>query len=399
MIQTTESLTADCCIVGGGPAGLMLGYLLARAGVKVIVAEKHADFLRDFRGDTIHPSTLQVMHQLGLLNDLLQLPHQRVERLKAEISGEEVTLADFSRLPVKCKFIAFMPQWDFLNFLATHAGAFPGFTLLQSSAFDDFIYQDEQISGARLLAAGKPIDIHASLVIGCDGRHSRVREKAQLSSQSFGAPRDVVWFQLDKRDNDPQWGVGHKGPKQNFIMIDRGHFWQCGYSILKGQFSELAEAGIEAFKQQVAAVAPFPASRMEELTHWSQLRLLDIQIDRLDHWAKQGVLCIGDAAHAMSPIGGVGINLAIQDAVAAANILTRSLLQGGVTLNQLNKVQRRRQFPTRATQFIQIKMSGKKRESGQSSPLPRIIKRYRFLPYIFGWIIGLGFRRERPRRI
>jgi len=399
MIQTTESLTADCCIVGGGPAGLMLGYLLARAGVKVIVAEKHADFLRDFRGDTIHPSTLQVMHQLGLLNDLLQIPHQRVERLKAEISGEEVTLADFSRLPVKCKFIAFMPQWDFLNFLATHASAFPGFTLLQSSAFDDFIYQDEQISGARLLAAGKPIDIHASLVIGCDGRHSRVREKAQLSSQSFGAPRDVVWFQLDKRDNDPQWDMGHKGPKQNFIMIDRGHFWQCGYSILKGQFSELAEVGIEAFKQQVATVAPFPASRMEALAHWSQLRLLDIRIDRLDHWAKQGVLCIGDAAHAMSPVGGVGVNLAIQDAVAAANILTRSLLRGGVTLNQLNKVQRRRQFPTRATQFIQIKMSGKKRESSQSSPLPRIIKRYRFLPYIFGWIIGLGFRRERPRRI
>lgn len=399
MVQTTDSLTTDCCIVGGGPAGLMLGYLLARAGVKVIVVEKHADFLRDFRGDTIHPSTLQVMHQLGLLDDLLQLPHQRAERLKADIDGEEVTLADFSRLPVMCKFMAFMPQWDFLNFLATRAGAFPGFTLLQSCSFDDFIYQDGQISGARLLADGKPLDIHARLVVGCDGRSSRVREKARLNGQSFGAPRDVVWFQLNKRDDDPQWGMGHKGPKQNFIMIDRGHFWQCGYSIVKGQFPALAEAGIEAFKQQVTTVAPFPDSRLEELTDWSQLRLLDIRIDRLDHWAKRGVLCIGDAAHAMSPIGGVGVNLAIQDAVATANILTRPLLRGNITLAQLNKVQRRRQFPTRATQFIQIKMSGKKRQPGQSSPLPRIIKRYRFLPYIFGWIIGLGFRREKPQRL
>lgn len=399
MVQTTGSLTTDCCIVGGGPAGLMLGYLLARAGVKVIVVEKHADFLRDFRGDTIHPSTLQIMHQLGLLEELLQLPHQRTERLKAEIGGEEVTLADFSRLPVKCKFIAFMPQWDFLNFLANRARAFPGFTLLQSCSFEDFIYQEQQISGAHLMMEDLPLDIHASLVIGCDGRHSKVRAKAGLTGQSFGAPRDVVWFQLDKRDTDPQWGMGHKGPKQNFIMIDRGHFWQCGYSIVKGQYPELAEAGIEAFKQQVAAVAPFPVSRMEELTHWNQLRLLDIRIDRLDHWAKQGVLCIGDAAHAMSPIGGVGVNLAIQDAVATANLLTRSLLRGKVTQKQLNKVQRRRQFPTRATQFIQIKMSGKKREPGQSSPLPRIIKRYRFLPYIFGWIIGLGFRREKPHHL
>lgn len=398
MIKTTETRSADCCIVGGGPAGLMLGYLLGRAGVKVIVIEKHADFLRDFRGDTIHPSTLQIMHQLGLLDDLLQLPHQRAERLQAEIDGEEVTLADFSRLPVKCKFIAFMPQWDFLNFMASRAKAFPNFTLLTSCAFDDLINEDGRVCGVRALNGSQSIEIRTLLVVGCDGRHSQVREKAQLKGQSFGAPRDVVWFQLDKCEDDPHWGMGHKGPKQNFIMIDRGHFWQCGYSILKGQFSELADAGIEAFKQQVAVVAPFPAERMGSLTEWSQLRLLDIRIDRLDHWAKEGLLCIGDAAHAMSPIGGVGVNLAIQDAVAAANILTRPLQRGEVTLSQLNKVQRRRQFPTRATQFIQIKMSGKKREPGQSSPLPRVIKRYRFLPFIFGWIIGLGFRRETPRR-
>lgn len=398
MVQATESLTTDCCIVGGGPAGLMLGYLLARSGVKVIVVEKHADFLRDFRGDTIHPSTLEVMHQLGLLEDLLQLPHQRAERLKAEVAGEEVTLADFSRLPVKCKFIAFMPQWDFLNFLASRARAFPGFTLLQSSAFDDFLYTDQQVSGARIVTEGQSLNIHAQLVVGCDGRHSSVREKGLFTGRSFGSPRDVVWFRLDKRPDDPQWGMGHKGPKQNFIMIDRGDFWQCGYSILKGQFHELARAGIEAFKQQVSTIAPFPATRLDELAEWSQLRLLEIHINRLDQWAKPGVLCIGDAAHAMSPIGGVGVNLAIQDAVATANILTQPLLHGDVPLKQLHKIQKRRQFPTRATQFIQIKMAGKKREPGQSSPLPGIIKRYRFLPYIFGWIIGLGFRRETPNR-
>ncbi|MBK0035767.1 FAD-dependent oxidoreductase [Erwinia sp. S43] len=399
MDRTAETLTADCCIVGGGPAGLMLGYLLARAGVQVVVLEKHADFLRDFRGDTIHPSTLQIMHHLGLLEDLLKLPHQRAEKLQAEVGGEEVTLANFTRLPVKCKFIAFMPQWDFLNFLAERASALPGFTLLQSCAFDDLITADGRVCGVRAIANGQTREVRARLVVGCDGRHSKVREKAQLSGKSFGAPRDVVWFRLDKREEDPQWGMGHKGPKQNFIMIDRGSFWQCGYSITKGQFGELEAAGIDAFKQHVATVSPFPADRLAELDRWSKLRLLEIRIDRLDSWAKEGLLCIGDAAHAMSPIGGVGVNLAIQDAVSTANLLTRPLLNGEVSLHQLNKVQRRRQFPTCATQFIQIKMSGKKREPGQTSPIPRIVKRYRFLPYVFGWMIGLGFRRETPRRV
>lgn len=397
MTQAVSSLTTDCCIVGGGPAGLMLGYLLARAGVKVVVLEKHPDFLRDFRGDTIHPSTLQIMHQLGLLDELLTLPHQKAERLQAEVGGEEVTLADFRRLPVKCRYIAFMPQWDFLNFLAAKARALPGFTLLQSTAFGDLRYDGDRVCGVSALNGEQRVEIAAQLVVGCDGRHSRVRQQAGLTGQSFGAPRDVVWFRLDKQADDPQWGMGHKGPKQNFIMIDRGDFWQCGYSIMKGEYAQLSQGEVAAFKQQIADVAPFSAERLGQLQSWQDFRLLEIKIDRLDAWAKPGLLCIGDAAHAMSPIGGVGVNLAIQDAVAAANLLSRPLLTGSVSLQQLNKVQQRRAFPTRATQFIQIKMSGKKRPEGQPSPLPRIIKRYRFLPYVFGWIIGLGFRRETPR--
>ncbi|MCQ4104826.1 FAD-dependent oxidoreductase [Erwinia persicina] len=393
-----ERLTTDCCIAGGGPAGLMLGYLLARAGVQVVVIEKHDDFLRDFRGDTIHPSTLQIMHHLGLLDELLRLPHQRAPRLEAEIGGEEVTLADFSRLPVKCRFMAFMPQWDFLNFLKEKAAALPTFSFYPATAFSELLHDADRVAGVRATHASGSSEIRAALVVGCDGRHSRVRQQAGLTGQSFGSPRDVLWFPLNKRDDDPEWNTGHKGPKQNFIMLDRGSYWQCGYSITKGDYEPIKENGIEAFKQQVAAVAPFPAERMAELTDWQPVKLLDIRIDRLDAWMKPGVLCIGDAAHAMSPIGGVGVNLAIQDAVAAANILTPALRSGSVPLRLLKKVQQRRQFPTRATQFIQIKMSGKKRKEGESSPLPRIIKRFPFLPYVFGWIIGLGFRREKPRR-
>ncbi|ATZ11891.1 FAD-dependent oxidoreductase [Erwinia amylovora] len=397
--STPEVLTTDCCIVGGGPAGLMLGYLLARAGVQVIVIEKHSDFLRDFRGDTIHPSTLEIMHHLGLLEELLRLPHQQLSRLQAEIAGEEITLADFSLLPVKCRFMAFMPQWDFLNFLSARASAMPNFTLRQSTALSDLIYDGDTVCGVRAMSAGSPCEIRARLVAGCDGRHSMVRQLAGLTGQSFGSPRDVLWFQLNKCADDPAWNTGHKGPKQNFIMLDRGSFWQCGYTIDKGQYAAIKEAGIDCFKQQVAAVAPFPLARLQPLTEWQQFRLLDIRIDRLDNWMKPGVLCIGDAAHAMSPIGGVGVNLAIQDAVASANYLAAALRKGDVSLRLLKKVQQRRQFPTRATQFIQIKMSGKKRNDDQPSPLPRIIKRFPFLPWIFGWIIGLGFRREKPRRI
>ena len=389
-----KTLHTDCCIAGGGPAGLMLGYLLARAGVNVIVIEKHADFLRDFRGDTIHPSTLEVMHQLGLLDELLTLPHQRAEKLQAEVGGEEITMADFSRLPVRCRFIAFMPQWDFLDFLARKARAWDNFTLLQETGFADFIKEGDRVTGLTTLQGHT---IHAPLVVGADGRHSQVRAKAGLTSQSFGAPRDVLWFSLPKHPDDPALGMGHKGPKQNFIVIDRGDYWQCGYTIEKGEFERLKAGDVAAFITRLAEVAPFSEARLQVLTHWGMFHLLSIRIDRLDSWCRPGVLCIGDAAHAMSPIGGVGVNLAIQDAVATANLLTPSLLRGRVSLKTLQKVQRRRQFPTVATQFLQIKMSSKKRTRSAPSKVPQFISRYPFLRHLFGRLIGLGFRPERPR--
>ena len=396
-VAQENAISADCCIVGGGPAGLMLGYLLARAGLRAVVIEKHPDFLRDFRGDTIHPSTLEIMRQLGLLDELLTLPHQRAEKLQAEVAGEEITMADFSRLPVECRFIAFMPQWDFLNFLAKKAAEFPGFTLLQSTEFNDFIYENGVISGVKTLQGNECHIIRTALVVGADGRNSQVKAKAGLTGKSFGAPRDVLWFRLEKHPDDPQLGMGHKGPKQNFIVIDRGDYWQCGYTIQKNQLDELKLAGFDALKSTMAQVAPFGAERMAEVDEWDKLKLLSIRIDRLDRWMKPGVLCIGDAAHAMSPIGGVGVNLAIQDAVAAANMLTKPLQQGNVALHDLQKVQQRRQFPTVATQFLQIKMSSNKRKRSTPSKVPQIISRFPLLRHLFGRLIGLGFRTEKPR--
>lgn len=395
--EANAILNTDCCIVGGGPAGLMLGYLLVRAGLRVVVIEKHADFLRDFRGDTIHPSTLEIMHQLGLLEALLQLPHQRAEKLQAEIAGQEVTMADFSRLPVQCRFIAFMPQWDFLNFLAQQSAGYAGFTLLQSTTFERFIDNQGRVAGIHAITEQGPVEIRAQLVVGADGRNSAVRAAAGLTSRAFGASRDVVWFRLDKQQGDPVWGMGHKGPRQNFIVIDRGEYWQCGYTIPKGEFEELQVAGLDQFKAAIAQVAPFGVARLSQLKEWQQFKLLSIRIDRLDSWMKPGLLCIGDAAHAMSPIGGVGVNLAIQDAVAAANYLTQPLRHGEVTLRDLARVQKRRQFPTVATQFLQIKMSSNKRKPGKKSNMPTLIRRFPFLRFVFGRLIGLGFRMEKPR--
>ncbi|PRD42529.1 hypothetical protein C5748_15585 [Phyllobacterium phragmitis] len=395
-------LETRCCIVGAGPAGLMLGYLLARAGVDVVVLEKHEDFLRDFRGDTIHPSTLEIMNQLGLLEAFLQLPHQKAYQLHAEIGGRSVTIADFSRLPCKAKFIAFMPQWDFLDFLAEKAAEFSNFRLIMDAEINDLVREDGAVKGIVACGAEGPFTVRADLVVGADGRNSTVRQKAAMPVQSFGTPTDVLWMKLTHLPDDPVQAMGHVGPKQGFVMIDRDDYWQCGYIIRKQSFDDLKAQGLPRFRQLLAEAAPFPAQRFEEITDWDQVHLLSVRVDRLKQWWKPGVLCIGDAAHAMSPIGGIGVNLAVQDAVAAANILAGPLREKRLTARHLARVQRRRSFPTWATQRLQLMMRKRRRRGGtdaaertQTSGVMQKIARRPWLAHVAGRLIGLGFRPER----
>ncbi|CAM4010448.1 FAD-dependent oxidoreductase [Rahnella victoriana] len=398
--NTETSTAASCCIVGGGPAGLMLGYLLARQGIDVTVLEKHRDFLRDFRGDTIHPSTLDIIWQLGFLDEFLALPHQRAEKLYGEINGKETTLADFSHLPTQCKFIAFMPQWDFLNFIASKAAQLPNFRLIHNAQVLSLLENTGQVSGVVADVNGETRHFDADLVVGCDGRNSVVREQAGMEIRRYGAPRDVLWLKINKRPDDPQWSMGHRGPKKNFIMIDRGDYWQCGYSIPKDSLDTLKAQGIAPFLDLLAEVSPFERARLEEdITGWDDVRLLVIRIDRLKEWAKPGLLCIGDAAHAMSPIGGVGVNLAIQDAVATANIITEPLKAGRLTLRHLKRIQRRRTFPTWATQALQIMISkaGQKKRTRPPSRMELWLRGRKFIPFLFGRLIGVGFYREIPK--
>lgn len=397
-----ETINTDIVVVGAGPAGLMAAFLLARQGRQVVLLEKHGDFLRDFRGDTIHPSTLDLIDQLGFLDEFLKLPHTRAEKLNAEINGKNITIADFSKLSTKCKFIAFMPQWEFLNFLSEKAKQFDNFRIIMNCQSQDLIWQDGKITGVTAKTYEGDITVKAGLTIAADGRNSKLRQQSGLELQEFGAASNVLWMKLSHQSEDPPYTMGHGGPRQGFILIDRGDYWQCGFVIPKGSFEELKAKGLEHFREEVSRFSPLPQSRMDEITSWDDVHLLSIRINRLTQWWQPGLIFIGDAAHAMSPIGGVGVNLAIQDAVAATNILKTPLQKHKVTPKDLAKVQKRRSFPTKATQKLQLMMqkSSQRRnidpEKKKGPPsFMRYIAKWPPLAHFAGRIVGMGFRSEK----
>jgi len=399
--MSVREVSVRCCIAGGRPAGMMLGLLLARAGVAVMVLEKHADFLRDFRGDTIHPSTLEVMHELGILEEFLQRPHQEVRTLGAQVGDVFLQIADFEHLPTHCRFVALMPQWDFLNFIAEHAKRYPGFQLEMEAEATALIEEGARVTGLRAETPQGGLTVHADLVVGADGRHSIVREKAGLEITNLGAPMDVLWMRLSRRSGDPGQTLGRVDTGRIFVMLNREDYWQCAYVIPKGGFDQIRQSGLALFRDEIVRLAPYLRDRVGELTDWLDIKLLTVAVDRLRVWHRPGLLCIGDAAHAMSPIGGVGINLAIQDAVAAANIMAPRLRQGAPSDEDLRAVQRRREFPTRATQqlqlFIQSRVIGRVLESTErlSPPLAlRLLDQWSLLRRIPARLVGLGFRPE-----
>jgi 2-polyprenyl-6-methoxyphenol hydroxylase-like FAD-dependent oxidoreductase len=344
----------QCCIAGGGPAGMMLGFLLARAGVDVLVLEKHADFFRDFRGDTVHPSTLELVYELGLIDKFLELPHQKVETLTGQVGAEHLKMVDFRHLPTHCKFIVLMPQWDFLNFVAQHARRYKTFELRMETEATELIEEGRRIVGLRAKTRDGTLTIRADLVVGCDGRHSTVREKAGFECDDYGAPMDVLWFRMSRQQSDTTDTFGHIEAGKLMVMLDRGDYWQCAYVIPKGGIERVKSEGLEAFRKRVVEMSPFLTDRVSELESWDDIKLLSVTVDRLRKWWRPGLICIGDSAHAMSPIGGVGINMAVQDAVAAANRLASPLRSGEVTDNDLQAIQERRVPPVRFTQWLQL---------------------------------------------
>ena len=402
--MSANSLTTTCCIAGGGPAGIMLGFLLARAGVHVTVLEKHADFFRDFRGDTIHPSTLELMHELGLLDEFLKVPHDEVRELTAQIGDARVKVADFTHLPTRCKFVALMPQWDFLDFLAKQGKRFPAFDLRMQAEAVDLIEEDCRVAGVRAQTPEGTLDIRADLVVGCDGRHSTVRERAGLNVENLGAPIDVLWFRLSRHAADTPETFGHVEAGRMMIMLNRGDYWQCAYVIPKGGIDAVKREGLDAFRQKVLAMSPFLGDRIGELDGWDKIKLLTVAVDRLKTWHRPGLLCIGDAAHAMSPVGGVGVNLAVQDAVAAANILAQPLKERRVTAEVLAAVEARRAFPMRVIQRMQVFVHNRVLTRVLTSkgriapPWPvRLLNRFPLLRRLPAYIIGIGVRPEHIR--
>ena len=395
-----EKLQTHCVIAGGGPAGIMAGYLLARADVPVIVLEKHADFFRDFRGDTIHPSTLELMYELGLLEKFLKQPHHEVRELRAIINGQTVPITDFTKLPTRCKFIAFMPQWDFLNFLSTHAKEFPSFQLLMEHEVIDLTFDQQRVTGVRAKTPHGELEIRADLIIGADGRHSIIQTRAGLERQEFGAPIDVLWMRISKQQDDPQQSFGFFQRGKLLVLLDRGDYWQSGFVIPKGGFDDIKARGLQQLQNDIVSFAGFLRERVAELDDWSKIKLLTVQINRLRDWCRDGLLCIGDSAHAMSPAGGVGINLAIQDAVATANLLGEKLRTGPVSVDDLRKVQARREWPTRLIQAMQVYIhrrvvTGQTSDRKESLPFVfRLLKWFPILRQIPARFIGIGPRPE-----
>jgi 2-polyprenyl-6-methoxyphenol hydroxylase-like FAD-dependent oxidoreductase len=394
----------SCIIAGGGPAGVMLGFLLARAGVAVQILEKHRDFLRDFRGDTIHPSTLEVMRELGLLEAFLALPHQEVRELRGIVGDTTVTIGDFTHLPTHCQFIALMPQWDFLDFLAAAGSRYPGFELRMETEITGLVEEAGRIVGVRAQTPDGAVELRADLVIGADGRHSVVREEAGLAVTNLGAPIDVLWMRLPKMPDDPPQTAGRINYGRMLVTLDRGDYLQCAFVIRKGGFDTIRERGIASFRDEIVRIAPFLADRVGELREWDDVKLLTVAVDRLERWWRPGLLCIGDSAHAMSPMGGVGINLAIQDAVAAANILAQPLRSGTLTDAHLAAVQRRRTLPTRLTQALQVVLQERviNRVIGSDTPataplLLRMFNHLSLLRRIPARLVGMGFRPEHVR--
>ena len=396
------TLQVRCCIAGGGPAGMMLGYLLGRAGIKTVVLEKHADFLRDFRGDTVHPSTLMIMQELGLVDDFLKLPHSEIRAFAAEIGDTRVKIADFARVATPFKFVALMPQWDFLNFLAEKARRFPALKVVMSAQVTSLVEMAERVVGVKATTPDGPLEVRATLVVGCDGRSSTVRAASGLVVQDLGSPIDVLWFRVSKKPGDPEQVLGRLGADKMIVTIDRTDYWQCAYVIGKGGIERVHAAGLEAFKAAVADGAHFLSDRVDELKSFDDIKLLSVSVDRLTAWSKPGLLCIGDAAHAMSPVGGVGINLAIQDAVATANLLAAKLKAETLQDGDLDSVRRRRLFPVKVIQGLQVAVhnrvlkpavSGARRSLKVPWPL-KLLDSHAWLRRWPAQFLGLGVRPE-----